>query len=215
MKKIFLLLFLICNSIFLYAQWDRDTKYIIGAGLNYSYPLGDFNKNANSGFGIELNGAYVLNKKLAVGMEVSYCKLPQDDFWRTNNNNSYEVDYNLATIFLNGTYFLDAWDIDFKPYLSIGFGYFMYKQDLKYDSTNIYESHQYTVKINKVGISPIIGFMYYLNKNLLFDANVKFMYIPGIPNSVAHPYKENGERLLIGFKKIIMPRLSVGIKYSF
>lgn len=215
MKQAILLLILMCTSICMYAQWDRKTKFVLGAGLNYSYPLGDFSKQANSGFGIELNGAYILNRKLSVGVEVSYSILPQDDLWRTNSNDSYEVDYNLASLFFNGTYFIDAWDQDFKPYVAIGFGYFMYRQKLNYNSTNEYNPQQYTIKIDKVGISPIAGFMYYLSRDLLIDTSIKFTYIPGIPKTVEHPYKDNGERYYLGFEKILMPKLSLGIKYSF
>jgi len=199
------------------AQYYKGEKFLLGASVGYQYPLGDFGDQAKGGVPLRLTGQMMLNKKIGVGAEIAYSLMGQDDFWNGSHLGNYDVNYNIASAQLKGSYYFDSWDRDFRPYASMAFGYFHYQNSIKFISTSGgTENQKRTIKENKVGLTPIVGFLYHLSSTLSFDMNLRYTYIPDFPESVSAK-DENGESYpyFLGFDKISLPELSIGLFYRF
>ncbi|MDE5418548.1 porin family protein [Labilibaculum sp. DW002] len=189
------------------AQYYKDGKFLIGASVGYQYPLGDFGDQAKAGPSFRIAGQLMLNKKISVGVELSYSLLGQDEFWDGDHRGSYDVDYNIGSALLRASYYFDSWDRDFRPYTSLAFGYFSYRNKVDYlaisAGTGNFKS---TLKDNKVGLAPNIGFLYNLSDELCFDMNLRYIYIPNLSDEI-NTYS--------GLDKLSLPELSIGLFYRF
>lgn len=217
MKQFFVAILILLSVQSILAQRYQDKKFLIGASAGYQYPLGDFGKQAKGGLGIRASGQMFVNKKIIVGAEVGYNNLGGDDFWDGSHLGNYGVSYNIGSALLKGSFIIESWDRDFKPYVSLAFGYYRYQNKVNFTSTSAgATSQKQTVKQNKVGIVPNIGFMYYLSNHLAFDMNLRYTYIPNFPESVPE-INENGDEYayLLGFTSISLPELSIGFYFRF
>ncbi|MBL4559697.1 MAG: outer membrane beta-barrel protein, partial [Labilibaculum sp.] len=189
------------------AQYNRDKKLFLGASVGYQYPLGDFGDQAKGGPSFRVTGQMMLNKKLGVGAELGYSILGQDDFWNADHRGSYDVDYNIGSALLRASYYFDSWDRDFRPYASLAFGYFYYRNKVDYlaisGGTGNFKS---TLTDSKVGLAPNIGFLYHLSDEWSFDMNLRYFYIPNLSDEI-NAYS--------GLDKISLPELSIGLFYRF
>lgn len=174
-NSVIYLLIAICFYSTVDAQYYKDENLLVGASVGYQYPMGDFGDQAKGGPVFRATGQIMLNKKLGVGAEIAYSLLGQDKFWDGSHLGNYDVNYNIASAQLKGSYFFDSWDRDFRPYASFAFGYFYYQNSIKFVSTSGETAYQKrTIKENKVGLTPIIGFLYHLSSTWSFDTNLRY-----------------------------------------
>ncbi len=127
------------------------------------------------------------------------------------------MNYYIASAQLKGSFYFESWDRDFRPYASLAFGYFLYRNKNDFISTSGGSADQKrTIKENKVGLTPIVGFLYHLSAQWSFDMNLRYTYIPSFPESVTAK-NELGETYpyYLGFDKISLPELSIGLFYRF
>lgn len=217
LRYILFLLVVVCFTTNANAQYYKGENFLIGASVGYQYPLGDFGKEAKAGPSFRATGQMMLNKKIGVGAELGYSFLGQDDFWNGSHLGNYDVNYYIASAQLKGSFYFDSWDRDFRPYASLAFGYFLYRNKIDFISTSggTYNQKR-TIKENKVGLTPIVGFMYHISNQWSFDMNLRYSYIPDFPNSV-DAENEVGEtyQYYLGFDKISLPELSIGLFYRF
>ncbi len=230
MKTLFLAL---CSILFinsLSAQYsNKKDRFIVGLSAGAVKPLGDFAKESKLGADISVNAKMLLNPKLAVGLSVGYMNFGQDDtYWNGDERRKNDVNYQIIPITFTGTYFIQAYDLDFRPYVSIGFGYFLYRNHVESIPTNTYtpEKEEHTVSTNKIGLMPNLGFMYNLSKKLAVDVNLKLTYMPNFEEKLKKkkikPSIEEGVELselqkyrYLGFDKIISTSLTIGMYYRF
>ena len=217
MRNFVLILCFSILSVSGYSQYYKDQTYFIGGSVGYQYPLGDFGDQAKAGPSFRLTAQKMLNKKLSVGAELSYSLLGQDKFWDGSHLGKYDVDYNIGSALLRASYYFDSWYRDFRPYASLSFGYYYYRNKIDFTATSGGTSNQdRTITENKVGLAPNVGFLYHLSDSWSFDMNLRFTYIPNFPDSVSEK-DEYGEtyQYFLGFDKISLPELSVGLFYRF
>ena len=228
-SALFLLLgFLFTNSIFS-QNYKKDDRFIVGLNGGVVKPMGDFAKESRLGTELSLNAKMLLNPKLAVGLSVGYMDFAQnDDLWSGDSRVKNDVNYQIVPIVFTATYFIQAYDLDFRPYASLGFGYFLYRNHIESISTNTYSPTKYelTVTSNKVGLIPNVGFMYNLSKKLALDVNLKLTYIPNFEDKLekknvkprpaeAYELSDREKYLYLGFDKITSVSLTVGLYYRF
>ncbi len=233
---LFLLLgFLFANSLFS-QNYKKDDRFIVGLNAGIVKPLGDFAEGSKLGTDLSLNAKLLLNPKLAVGLSLGYMDFGQNDsFWNGGNLGVNTANYQIIPIVFTATYFIQAYDIDFRPYASIGFGYFLYRNHVDFKSASQVEypynnaaSLEYTITDNKVGLIPNVGFLYNLSKEWAIDVNAKFTYIPNFDKvravkqtytNVADTHSGDRTRLIenyaTGFSKISSVSLTVGMYYRF
>lgn len=214
----FLILFtFFCFCSLARAQYYKDNKYMIGGSLGYAYPMGDFGNQASGGVSVRLKGQMFLNKKISVGAEIANSFLGQNDFWDGSHLGSYDVNYHIASVLMNGAFYLDSWDKDFRPYIALDFGYFLYRNKIDFIAASAgVTTSKRTIKENKFGLAPNVGFFYHLSNWWSFEMNLRYTIIPNFPESV--PVKEqNGEKYpyYLGFKNISLPEFSLGFYYRF
>jgi outer membrane protein W len=185
---------------------------------------------------LSLNAKLLLNPKLAVGLSLGYMDFGQNDkFWNGANLGKNTVNYQIIPIIFTATYFIQAYDLDFRPYASLGFGYFIYRNHVDFESASLVEypynniaSLEYTINDNVIGLIPNVGFLYNLSKEWAVDVNAKFTYIPNFDKvrsvrqtytHVADAYEGDKTRLIenyaTGFSKISTASLTVGLYYRF
>jgi len=209
--------------------YNKDDRFIVGLNGGVVKPLGDFANETQLGVDMSLSAKMLLNKKLAVGLSVGYMDFGQnDDFWAGDTRIKNDVNYQVIPIIFTATYFIQAYDLDFRPYASLGFGYFLYRNHVESTPTNTFTpiKAEYTVSTNKIGLIPNVGFMYNISKKLAVDVNLKLTYIPNfeeklekkkikpsvdqnIELSDVHKYR------YLGFDKISSVSLTVGMYYRF
>ncbi|PKQ65366.1 hypothetical protein BZG01_12970 [Labilibaculum manganireducens] len=189
------------------AQYYKDEKFLVGASVGYQHPFGDLGDQAKGGPSIRLTGQMMLNKKIGVGVELGYSILGQDDFWNADHRGSYNVDYNIGSALLRASYYFDSWDRDFRPYASLAFGYFYYRNKVDFTAISAgMENIKIDMTDNKVGLAPNIGFLYHLSDEWSFDMNLRYIYIPNLSDSIT---------AYSGLDKISLPELSIGLFYRF
>ncbi|MRT92169.1 OmpW family outer membrane protein [Ancylomarina sp. 16SWW S1-10-2] len=206
---------------------NNNDRFIVGVNAGIVKPMGDFADESKLGADLSLNAKMLLNPKIAVGLSAGYMGLGQNDsYWNGDNRVKNTVNYQIIPIIFTATYFIKAYDIDFRPYASLGFGYFFYRSHVESIPTNTYDpiKEEYTVSSSKVGLVPNVGFMYNLSKKLAVDVNLKLTYIPNFENklekkNVKPDYPEGYELTdlqkyrYIGFDKITSTSLTVGVYY--
>ncbi|WP_209319796.1 OmpW family outer membrane protein [Ancylomarina longa] len=234
MKRLSIILFTFFLIGTASAQLHRHDNYIWGINTGAVLPIGKFADVSKAGLDLSISGKWFMNEQIAVGMEVGYQNLGQDDeFWNGANIGKNNVTYELVPLVLTGTYFFKAWDRDFRPYASLGFGYFFYKNKVRFNSfsTEAYPfngnpSLKYKISENKVGLMPSLGFLYNLNKQLALDISTRYTYIPNFAKfrsvnqtftNTAEGYENKYivENYAMGFTKISTITVSVGLFYRF
>ncbi|WP_421917810.1 OmpW family outer membrane protein [Marinifilum sp.] len=207
MKRYIFIVLALIFSTESYSQYYKDQTYFVGGSIGYQFPLGDFGDQANGGPNFRLSARKMLNKKISVGAEVSFSMLGQDKFWDGDHRGNYDVDYNIGSALLRASYYFDVWDRDFRPYASLAFGYFYYRNKVDFIAnsagTNDFKN---TLTDHKVGLAPNIGFLYHISDEWSFDMNLRYMYIPNLSDSITS---------YSGLDKISLPELSIGFYYRF
>lgn len=209
--------------------FNKNDQFIVGLNAGIVNPMGDFANESKLGAEVSLNAKMLLNPKLAVGLSVGYMDFAQnDDLWAGDSRRKNDVNYQLIPIVLTATYFIQAYDLDFRPYASLGFGYFLYRNHVESIPTNTFTpvKSEYTVSTGKAGLIPNVGFMYNLSKKLALDVNLKLTYIPSFDEKLKKkkikPSPAEGVELsdlqkyrYLGFDKITSASLTVGMYYRF
>ncbi|WP_372639586.1 OmpW family outer membrane protein [Ancylomarina sp.] len=223
----FIGLFFSCSLTAQY--YNKDDRFIVGLNAGVVKPMGDFADESSLGTDLSLNAKMLLNQKLAVGLSLGYMNFGQnDDLWAGDTRVKNDVNYQIIPIVFTATYFIQAYDLDFRPYASLGFGYFLYRNHVESTPTNTYTpiKSEYTVSTNKIGLMPNVGFMYNLSKKLAVDVNLKLTYIPNFEEKLekkkVKPIVDKDIELsdtqkyrYLGFDKISSTSLTVGLYYRF
>ncbi|MCZ4693538.1 hypothetical protein DWB61_00855 [Ancylomarina euxinus] len=223
----FIGLFFSCSLTAQY--YNKNDRFIVGLNGGVVKPLSNFADESSLGTDLCLNAKMLLNQKLAVGFSLGYMNFGQDDaYWNGDVRRKNDVNYQIIPITFTGTYFIQAYDLDFRPYVSLGFGYFLYRNHVESIPTNTYspEKEEHTVSTNKIGLMPNVGFMYNVSKKLAVDVNLKLTYIPNFEEKlekkkVKPSVDENIELTdlqkyrYLGFDKITSASLTVGLYYRF
>jgi len=234
MKRLSIILFTFFLIGTASAQLHRHDNYIWGINTGAVLPMGKFADVSKAGLDLSISGKWFMNEQIAVGMQAGYQLLGQDDkFWNGANIGKNNVIYELVPLVLTGTYFFKVWDRDFRPYASLGFGYFFYKNKVRFNSfsTEAYPfngnpSLKYKISENKVGLMPSLGFLYNLNKQLALDVSARYTYIPNFSKfrsvnqtftNTAEGYENKYivENYAMGFTKISTLTISLGLYYRF
>lgn len=230
MRTLFLALLSLFFISSLSAQrFSKDDRFIVGLNGGVVKPMGDFAEESSLGTDFSLNAKMLLNRKLAIGLSLGYSDFAQnDDLWSGDSRVKNDVNYQIIPIVFTATYFIQAYDLDFRPYASLGFGYFLYRNHVESIPTNTYTpiKSEYTVSTNKIGLMPNVGFMYNLSKKLAVDLNLKLTYIPNFEEKLEKkkikPRLDENIELTdlqkyryLGFDKISSVSLSVGMYYRF
>lgn len=172
----------------------RNDKFLVGANFGIAYPFGDLSKISKLGYDARFDFKTFINKRIAVGFETGYQRLGGDDeFWDGSKFGEYNVKFEILPVLFSGSYFFETLDRDFKPYISLAFGYFFFKNRVDFDSANTnpypsnsaYPSQLYKIKHNKFGVNPSLGFIYMINKRFCFHTNLKLNYIAGFPETTS------------------------------
>ena len=110
----------------------QDTPELrAGLGFFSGFPLGDFNKDVYTGYGVNADGEYFLKPDLSVGLNTGFYSYKHDEIHIGKGH------YTVIPIQLRGAYyFLDG---GFRPFAGLNLGVFMTRS--KYDS--IIEPHTY------------------------------------------------------------------------
>lgn len=226
---LFVFLGLLLSSSLSAQYYNNDDRFIVGFNGGIVKPLGDFADESKSGTDLSLNAKMLLNPKLAVGLSAGYMNFGQnDDFWAGDSRVNNDVNYQIIPIVFTATYFIQAYDLDFRPYASLGFGYFLYRSHVESTPTNTFTptKSEYTVFTNKIGLIPNVGFMYNISKTLAVDVNLKLTYIPGFEEKLEKKKIKPGfdkdteltdlqKFRYLGFDKISSTSLTVGLYYRF
>lgn len=204
------IVFLLIALVFCFdgnAQYSKNRELLVGASIGYQQPFGDLGDQAKAGPSFRITGQMMLNKKLGVGAEFGYSILGQSDFWNADHRGSYDVNYNIGSALLRASYYFDSWDRDFRPYASLAFGYFYYRNNVDYTAISAgTDNIKVEMTDNKVGLAPNIGFLYHLSDEWSFDMNLRYIYIPNLSDSIT---------AYSGLDKISLPELSIGLFYRF
>jgi len=207
----------------------KEDRLIVGLNAGVVKPIGDFANESDLGTDLSLDAKLLLNPKIAIGLSLGYKDFGQnDDLWAGDSRVKNNVNYQLIPIVLTATYFIQAYDLDFRPYASLGFGYFFYRNHVESTPTNTYkpQKEEYTVLANKIGLVPNVGFMYNLSKDLAIDVNLKLTYVPNFEDKLEKkkikprpaPNTELSELQkyrYLGFDKISSISLTAGLYYRF
>lgn len=226
---LFVCLGLLFTSSLSAQYYNNNDKFIVGLNGGVVKPLGDFADESKMGIDLSLNAKLLLNPKIAVGLSVGYMDFDQnDDFWAGDSRRENDVNYQVVPIVFTATYFIKAYDLDFRPYASLGFGYFLYRSHVESIPTNTYNptKSEYTVSTNKIGLMPSVGFMYNISKTLAVDVNLKYSYIPNFedklekkkikPRPIENTELTDLEKYrYLGFDKISSVSFTVGLYYRF
>ena len=206
---------------------NNGERFIVGMNAGVVNPMGDFADESKLGIDLSLNAKILLNPKIAVGISVGYMDFGQnDDYWNGYNIRDYTVNYQVIPIVFTASYFIKAYDLDFRPYASLGFGYFLYRNHVESTAINIYnaDTEEHTVFTGHIGLTPNVGFLYNLSKKLAADVNLKLTYIPNFEDKLekknVKPSFPEGAQLsdpekyyYLGFDKITSLSLTVGLYY--
>ena len=209
--------------------YNKEERLIIGLNGGVVKPLGDFADESKLGTDLSLNTKMLLNPRIAVGLSLGFMNFGQNDkLWAGDTRVKNDVKYQIIPIVFTGTYFIQAYDLDFRPYASIGFGYFFYRNQVESTPTNTYTpvKSEYTVSTHKFGLMPNVGFMYNISKTLAVDVNLKYTYIPNFEEKLEKKKLKPGfdENIVLtdlqkyrylGFDKISSASLTVGLYYRF
>jgi opacity protein-like surface antigen len=196
------------------AQYYEDETWMLGASLGYQHPLGDFGDYAKSGPVFRLNGLRMLSRKIAVGAELGCSLLGHVS--NGTSSEAYDVNYYLFSAQVKASYFFECWDRDFRPYVSSAFGYFHYRNVIEFLSENSSEDTKNTIKENKMGVTPIVGFLYHLSSNWTFDMNLRYTYILNFSGYITTEDDSGYDSdSYLGYDEIALPELSIGLYYRF
>jgi len=226
---LFVFLGLLFTSSLSAQYFKKEDRLIVGLNAGIVKPIGDFANESDLGTDLSLNAKLLLNPKIAIGLSLAYIDFDQEDeFWNGDVRRDNDVNYQVIPLVFTATYFIQAYDLDFRPYASLGFGYFLYRNHVESTPTNTYkpQKEEYTVLANKIGLVPNVGFMYNLSKELAVDVNLKLTYVPNFEDKLEKkkikPDFENGTEptdrqkyLYLGFNKISSISLTAGLYYRF
>ncbi|MCX6272261.1 MAG: outer membrane beta-barrel protein [Bacteroidetes bacterium] len=164
-------------------EGQPETEIRAGLGFFAGFPLGDFNKDVYTGYGVNLDGEYFLRPELSVGLNLSYAGYKHDEIHIGKGR------YSIIPIQLRGAwYFLDG---DFHPFAGLNAGLFITKS--KYDSiieprtyvdpnTGLFIHSpggvkDYEKKASVWGITPMAGIVYKVADKVWVNVHVRYNLI--------------------------------------
>lgn len=100
------------------------TEIRAGLGFFTGFPLGFFNHDTYTGYGVNADGEYFVMPQLSVGLNAGYYSFRHDEIHVGKGN------YSMIPVMLRGTWYF--FDDDFQPFGGLNVGYYMNRT--KYDS---------------------------------------------------------------------------------
>lgn len=169
MKKLLLLVFVLCFYLSnLYAQ-TQESPMGVSLQAGVSVPSGDFDNSAGLGVGGEGTFEYLINENLGLTGTLGYYE------WGAKNDLPQGFDYSFSTVPLlaGGKYFFMLGG--FLPYVGaqLGLNFVSLKQTVQIAGVNSNLDESST----KFGFSPLVGLRYLMPPNLAFDMTFKYNII--------------------------------------
>jgi outer membrane protein W len=154
MKKRFLLT---AGAVMLFA-FLVNGQIQVGAGLGLQMPVGDFSDGYNPGIGLHVAGKYLLNEKMAVGLNLGYAKFGSE----------YEhLSCSMVPVTGLFEYYLGKKG-KVTPYVGADLGLYNLGVKYKYEGTKTSDSELY------FGLAPVAGILYELNDLISLTGNLKY-----------------------------------------
>lgn len=184
MKKIVLSLIV----VFLFVAFTNNSRaqdMKVGAQIGVALPLGDFGDVASTGFGGLGTFHYVLKPNITLTGALGYYYFGSDKDISNALGSYGDYSYSIIPLVAGIRYHLGKKADEFNPYIGgeIGlyFVSFSYKANLPYWGTQEYSDSE-----TKFGLSPMAGFTYNLQKNLVLDVNAKFSVVEDLNHFVVN-----------------------------
>ncbi|MFT3740992.1 MAG: hypothetical protein QM786_19760 [Breznakibacter sp.] len=167
------------------------SKYYFGGSIGAAIPSNWGEKQFNIGFAdvakpgphIAFDGRWFYNKRLSLGVDMSYARLGQNrGFWNVSRYGEVALSYTMLQSTIHGCYYFD--DRGFMPYTGIGFGAYWLLNNLSfrsaYSGTDADASVKYQTRTLKPGFAPQAGFLVKASKRSFLFIDIKFQIIPNI-----------------------------------
>lgn len=160
MKRFILI---ICTVLTTYSF--SNAQFSLGISGSPAFPLGNFGNVANTGFGFNADAKYAVNENILVGASIGYNQFGASLAGFNLNNVFNNIDFTIVPILASVDYLLAT--EDFKPYIGVDAGVYNASLDL-----GIFDVSQASF-----GLAPKLGFMYAINDQLDFNADIKYHLI--------------------------------------
>ncbi|MCL2651491.1 MAG: porin family protein [Candidatus Azobacteroides sp.] len=180
---------------------ETTARFKVGINGGVQLPMSNFGKEANMGYGGELNVKYMINENIGVGLGAGYYTFGIKKELLTESSNEFSTLYGYEINVKNGNYLMIPivgkfsyvfGKNAFKPYLGVDLGLYMFGINIVADEGKDLEW------LRKFGFAPVLGFEYAFTHSLGLDVNAKYHEI-----------------LTDGSNGISSLSISVGIVYSF
>lgn len=140
-------------------------QFSLGVSGAPAFPLGNFDKVANTGFGFNADAKYAVNENILIGASIGYNQFGANPAGFNLNNIFNNIDFTIVPILASVDYLLAT--EDFKPYLGVDIGLYNASVDL-----GVFELSEASF-----GLAPKLGFIYAINDQLDFNADIKYHLI--------------------------------------
>lgn len=158
MKKLLLAAVVVLFSL------GASAQFKLGVSGGLGLPMGDFGDGYKMGFGGGVAGKYMLNEKLAVGLNIGYYSFTAKDEFGGS-----DVKFSAMPITgLINYYFATE---GFKPYVGADLGFYSCKSKTNFMGVD------FSATATKFGFAPTVGFAYGLSDKMDLDVNAKYHFI--------------------------------------
>lgn len=182
MKRIFLG-FIVLSILFTFTYTSKAQEMKFGMQAGIALPLGDFGDVASTGFGALGTFHYGLKSDIILTGALGYYYFGSDKDISDALGSYGDYSYSIIPLVAGVRYHLGKKAEQFNPYIGgeIGlyFVSFSYKINWPYSGTK-----EYSDSDTKFGLSPMVGFTYSLQKNLVLDVNAKFSVVEDLNHFV-------------------------------
>jgi hypothetical protein len=166
MKKI-----LLATVVVLFAI-SANAQLKIGVNGGLGLPMGSFGDANKMGFGGGVVGKYLLNEKIALGLNIGYYSFAGKDLGLGITGEKLSI---MPITALFNFYFASE---GFKPYVGADLGFY----SVKYKTPTIDLGGFGTIEgssetLTKIGFAPTVGFEASLSEKVGLDVNAKYHYI--------------------------------------
>ena len=158
MKKL-----LVAVALVMFA-FSANAQLKIGVGGGVALPMGDFGDGFKMGFGGGVAGKYMLNEKLALGLNLGYYSFTAKD-----EAGGSDVKFSVMPITALVNYYFAT--EGFKPYVGADLGFYACKSKVSVLGMDV------SATATKLGFAPTLGFEYGFSDKMGLDVNAKYHYI--------------------------------------
>lgn len=210
-----LLLLLLFATAAIAQRRSSDSGLLLGVDASYLYPTGDMGKVLKHGLGGNLNLRYLVNRVIGIGMETGYHK-----FKSTIGNTAYAstaqtYKANLIPLLLQATFYIPTWRRTTLPYLGLHFGAYAHYIRISQNQTEIYDGTSLSKSLFRFSPGGGIhaGVLFQLaSERCWLDLRLRADYAPKIRDRYALDEYTTGN---IGFNRMLIPGLNIGLLYRF